>query len=148
MCPRSPGAGRPPPPGRFLWKFSSRSRWQRLPGDHLAETQGGATEIGGVVFNGEDACIAFAREHLTREVTYHCIPSHMFAMCMPLDDVIYKDDMQGDEMLAVRTSHNPMQSAVILLVHTTIPPILWGTKDSSLGRPSMTSMRLAPSTIG
>jgi len=96
------------------------------------ELKGGATEIGGVVFNGEDVCIAFARKHLTREVTYHCIPSHMFVMCMPLDEVIYKDDMQGDEMLAVWMSHNPMQLAVILLVHTTIPPILGGAKDSSL----------------
>ncbi len=96
------------------------------------ELKGGAIEIGGYVFNGEDACIAFAREHLTQELTYHCIPSLMFALCMPLDEVIYKGDMQGDEMHAVRTSHNPMQSAVILLVNTTIPPILEGPKDSSL----------------
>jgi hypothetical protein len=56
----------------------------------------------------------------------------MFAMCMPLDEVIYKDDMQGDKMHAVRMSRNPMQLAVILLVNTTIPPILEGAKDSSL----------------
>ena len=67
-----------------------------------------------------------------RELTYHCIPSLMFVMCMPSDEVIYKDDMQGDEMHAVRTSRNPMQSVVILLVNTTIPPILEGPKDSSL----------------
>ena len=96
------------------------------------ELKGGAIEIGGFVFNGEDACIAFARDHLTRELTYHCIPSLMFALCMPSDKVIYKDDMQGDKMHAVRTSRNPMQSAVILLVNTTIPPILEGPKDSSL----------------
>jgi hypothetical protein len=35
-------------------------------------------------------------------------------------------------MHAVLTSHNPMQSVVILLVNTTIPPILVGPKDSSL----------------
>jgi hypothetical protein len=56
----------------------------------------------------------------------------MFAMCMPSDEVIYKDDMQGDKMHAVRTACNPMQSAVILLVNTTIPPIVEGPKDSSL----------------
>ena len=56
----------------------------------------------------------------------------MFALCMPSDEVIYKDDMQGDEMHAVRTSQNPMQSAVILSVNTTIPPILEGPRDSSL----------------
>ena len=96
------------------------------------ELKGGAIEIGGIVFNGEDACIAFACEHLTRELTYHCIPSLMFALCMPSDEVIYKDDMQGDEMHVVQTSRNPMQSAFILLVNTTIPPILEGPKDSSL----------------
>ena len=56
----------------------------------------------------------------------------MIVMCMPSDEMIYKDDMQGDEMHAVRTSHNPMQSVVILLVNTTIPPILEGPKNSSL----------------
>jgi len=96
------------------------------------ELKGGAIEIGGIVFNGEDACIAFAREHLTRELTYHCIPSLMFVLCMPSNEVIYKDKMQGDEMHAVRSSRNSMQSAVILLVNTTIPPILEGPKDSSL----------------
>ncbi len=35
-------------------------------------------------------------------------------------------------MHAVQMLHNPMQSAVILLVNTTIPPILEGPKDSSL----------------
>ncbi len=46
------------------------------------ELKGGAIEIRGVIFNGEDACIGFTHEHLTRELTYHCIPSLMFAMCM------------------------------------------------------------------
>ncbi len=96
------------------------------------ELNGRAIKIGGFDFSGEDACIAFAHEHLTQELTYHCIPSLMFAMCMPLDEVIYKDDMQGDEMHAVWTSHNPIKLAVILLVNTTIPPILEGPKDSSL----------------
>jgi hypothetical protein len=56
----------------------------------------------------------------------------MFAMCMPSDEVIYKDNMQGDEMHAVQTLRNPMQLVLILLVNTTIPPILEGPKDSSL----------------
>jgi hypothetical protein len=51
---------------------------------------------------------------------------------MPSDEVIYKDNLQGGKMHAVQTSHNPMQSAVILLVNTIIPPILEGPKDSSL----------------
>ena len=69
---------------------------------------------------------------MTRELTYHCIPSLMFALCMPSDEFIYKDDMQGGEMHAVRMSRNPMQLAVILSVNTTIPPILEGPRDSSL----------------
>jgi hypothetical protein len=52
------------------------------------ELKGGAIKVGGFNFNGEDACIAFAREHLTQELTYHCIPSLMFAICMPSDEVI------------------------------------------------------------
>jgi hypothetical protein len=83
-------------------------------------------------FNGEDACIAFTYKHLTRELTYHCIPSLVFAMYMPPDKVIYKNNMQGDKMHAVWTSRNPMQLGVILSVNTTIPPILEGPKDSSL----------------
>jgi hypothetical protein len=45
------------------------------------------------MFNGEDSCVAFARAYMTNELNYHCIPSLMFAMCMPSDEVIYKRDM-------------------------------------------------------
>jgi len=88
------------------------------------ELKVGAIKIGGVIFNGENACIAFAREHLVRELTCHCNPSLVFVMRMPSDEVINKDDMQGEEMHAVRRSRNPMQLEVILLVNTTMPPIL------------------------
>jgi hypothetical protein len=46
--------------------------WQKL--------KGGAIKVGGFNFNGEDQCLAFAQKHLTRELTYHCIPSFMFVM--------------------------------------------------------------------
>ena len=82
---------------------SLASIWQDL--------KGGAIEIGGVVFYGKDACMAFACTHMTREPTFHCIPSLMFAMCMPSDKVIYKSNMQGDEIHMAGTSQNPMQSA-------------------------------------
>jgi hypothetical protein len=94
------------------------------------DLKGGAVEIGGFIFYGKDACMAFACTHMTREPTYHCIPSLMFAMCMPSDEVIYKRDMQGDEIHMARTSQNPMQSAVILSVNSTISAILEGPKDS------------------
>jgi hypothetical protein len=53
----------------------------------------------------------------------------MFAMCIPSDEVIYKSNIQGDEIHMARTSRNPMQLAVILLVNLTIPAILEGPKD-------------------
>ncbi len=70
--------------------------------------------------------MAFARAHMTNKMTYHCVPSLMFAMCMLSDSVIYKSNMQGDEVHMARTSRNPMQSAVILSVNSTIPE---GPKD-------------------
>ncbi len=94
------------------------------------EIKGGTIVIRGITFKGEDACIAFAREHMKRDLTYHCILSMMFAMCMPSDEVIFKGDMQSDKIHMARTSRNPMQSAVILLVNTIIPAILEGPKDS------------------
>ncbi len=52
------------------------------------------------MFDSEDVCTVFAREYMTRELTYHHIPSLMFAMCMPSDEVIIKSDMQGDKIHA------------------------------------------------
>ncbi len=93
------------------------------------ELKGCGIELGGFAFDGEDASIAFAREHLTTDPTYYCILSFMFALCVPSDKVIYKSDMQGDRIHAVWMAGNPMQLAVILSVNTIIPPILEGLKD-------------------
>jgi hypothetical protein len=93
------------------------------------DLKGGAIKIGGFMFDGEDACVAFARAHMMNKMTYHCVLSLMFVMCMPSDSVIYKSNMQGDEVHMARTSRNPMQSAVILSVNSTIPAILEGPKD-------------------
>jgi hypothetical protein len=62
---------------------------------------------------------------MTREPTYQCIPSLIYAMCMPTEDVVYKSDMQGDKIHQSRTAHNPMQSAVIL----SVPAIMESPKD-------------------
>ena len=94
------------------------------------ELKGGGITLGGVKFDGKDACIAFAREHLTGDLTYHCIPSLMYALCMPSKEVVYKSNMMSDEIHAARTACNPMQSAVVLSVNTIIPPVLEGKKDS------------------
>jgi hypothetical protein len=66
---------------------------------------------------------------MTREPTYQCIPSLIYAMCMPTEEVVYKSDMQGDKIHQSRTACNPMQSAVILSVNSTIPAIMEGPKD-------------------
>ena len=42
------------------------------------ELKGGGIMLGGVEFDGKDACIAFAWEHLTGDFTYHCIPSFLY----------------------------------------------------------------------
>ena len=52
------------------------------------ELKRGAIKVGGIVVNGKDVCIAFAWEQLPRELVYHCIPSLLYAMCMPLDEVV------------------------------------------------------------
>jgi hypothetical protein len=78
------------------------------------ELKGGGVTLGGHVFNGKDACVAFAREHLSGNLTYHCIPSLMYALCMPSDKVVYKNNMQGDKIHATCTSGNPMQLDVVL----------------------------------
>ena len=93
------------------------------------ELKGGAIEIAGIAFEGQDACILFARENMTREATYQCVPSLIYAMCMPTEEVVYKSDMQGDEIHQSRTARNPMQSAVILSVNSTIPAVMEGPKD-------------------
>ena len=64
------------------------------------EIKGGGITLGGIEFDGKDACIAFAREHLTGDLTYHCIPSLMYALCMTSEEVVYKSDMQSDEIHA------------------------------------------------
>jgi hypothetical protein len=66
---------------------------------------------------------------MTREPTYQCIPSLIYAMCMSTEEVVYKSDMQGNEIHQACTTRNPMQSAVILLVNSTIPAIIEGPKD-------------------
>lgn len=69
------------------------------------ELKGGGIEVGSIVFEGEDACIAFAREHLSMLPTYDCIPSILDAMCMSSGEVVFKADMQGDEIHELRTGH-------------------------------------------
>ena len=97
------------------------------------ELKGGGITLGGVEFDGRDACIAFAREHLIGDLTYHCIPSLMYALCMTSEEVVYKSDMHSNEIHAARTARNPMQSAVVLSVNTIIPPDVGGQAGRQQG---------------
>ena len=67
--------------------------------------------------------------HVSGDLTYHCTPSLMCALCMPSKEVVYKSDIQGDKIHATHTPCNPMQLAVVLSANTIIPPILEGLKD-------------------
>jgi hypothetical protein len=93
------------------------------------ELKGGTIEIAEFAFEGQDACILFACKNMTREATYQWVPSLIYAMCMPTEEVVYKSDMQGDKIHQSRTTRNPMQSAVILSVNSTIPTVMEGPKD-------------------
>ena len=53
----------------------------------------------------------------------------MCALCMTSEEVVYKSDLQRDEIHAAQTGRNPMQSAVVLSVTTIIPPVLEGKQD-------------------
>ena len=114
------------PPAEFLMLKASQ---EHAIASIYQELKGGGVTLGGHLFNGKDGCVAFAREHLSTDLIYHCIPSLMFALCMPSDKVVYKSDMQGDEIHATCMLCNPMQSAVVLSVNTIILPILEGLKD-------------------
>ena len=87
------------------------------------------TLMGGVGFDGKETCIVFAWEHFTGDLTYHCIPSLVYALCMTSEEVVYKSDMQRKEIHVAQTACNPMQSAVVLSVNDIIPPVLEGKKD-------------------
>ena len=67
------------------------------------DLKGGAIMVGEGTFDGEEACVAFARAQMPREQTYHCVPSLIYAICMPFDEVIYKSDMQRDGTHMART---------------------------------------------
>ena len=60
---------------------------------------------------------------------YYCIPLLMDALCMSSEEVVYKSDMQSDEIHPTRMPRNPMQMDVVLSMNTIIPPILEGLKD-------------------
>ncbi len=91
--------------------------------------------IGEVSFHGLDSCIAWARLHMPT-ASYQCIPSMFYGLCLIRDTaVVYKQDLQDDDIQAQRVQRSPMQSAVIEAVQTAVPSVLEGPKTTTLKDP-------------
>ena len=97
------------------------------------DMKGGGIEMGATVFGNCDDCIQWARENLPPAYVYQVFPSLTYGMCLQTGEVITKEEMQADEVHAERTKRSPMNSAVVLSVTTTIPPVLGGGKRDGSG---------------
>ncbi len=92
------------------------------------EMKGGGITIGGVVFAGREAAMDWARIHLPPN-TYQCIGGMVYAMCLISEVVVHQEDMMKREEHGERVKRTPMQSAQVLSVHTSYPPVLDGAKS-------------------
>ena len=97
------------------------------------DMKGGGIEMGPTVFANCEDCIQWAREYLPQEYVCHVFPSLTYGLCLQTGEVITKEEMQADEVHAERTKRTPMNSAVVLSVTTTIPPVLGGGKRDGSG---------------
>jgi hypothetical protein len=61
--------------------------------------------------------------------TYQCIGGMVYAMCLISKAVVHQEDMMKREEHGERVKRTPMQSAQVLLVHTSYPPVLDGAKS-------------------
>ena len=89
--------------------------------------KGGGIKIGGVNFSGKEAALDWARLHLPPG-TYQCIGRMVYAMCLISEAVVHQEDMMKREEHGERVKRTFMQSAQVLLVHTSYPPVLDGAK--------------------
>jgi hypothetical protein len=96
--------------------------------------KGAPIKFGGHTFPGLDSCVAWARLHMP-EATYQCIPGMFYGLCLIREAVVYRQDMQEDDIQAHCVQRSPMQSAVVESVNTAIPSILEGPKTSVLKDP-------------
>jgi hypothetical protein len=92
------------------------------------EMKGGGITVGGVVFAGRKAAMDWARIHLPPN-TYQCIGGMVYAMCLISEAVVHQEDMMKREDHGERVKRTPMQSAQVLSVHTSYPPVLDGAKS-------------------
>ncbi len=70
----------------------------------------------------------WARIHLPPN-TYQCIAGMIFAMCLISEVVVHQEDMMKREEHGERVKRTFMQSAQVLSVHTSYPPVLDGVKS-------------------
>lgn len=91
------------------------------------ELKGGGIKVGGVTFSGRAAAMDWARIHLPVN-TYQCIGGMIYAMCLISEAVIHQDDMMKREEHGERVKRTFMQSAQVLSVHTSYPPVLDGSR--------------------
>ena len=92
------------------------------------EMKGGGITVGGVAFSGREAAMDWARIHLPPN-TYQCIGGMVYAMCLISEAVVHQEDMMKREEHGERVKRTPMQSAQVLSVHTSYPPVLDGAKS-------------------
>jgi hypothetical protein len=92
------------------------------------EMKGGGITIGGVAFAGRASAMDWARIHLPPN-TYQCIGGMVYAMCLISEAVVHQEDMMKREEHGERVKRTPMQSAQVLSVHTSYPPVLDGAKS-------------------
>ncbi len=98
------------------------------------EMKGAPLEFGDVSFQGLDSCIAWARTHMP-VVTYQCILGMFYGLCLIRETVLYKKDMQDDNIQANWVKWSPMQSVVVESVNTAVPSIMEGPKTNALKDP-------------
>ena len=91
------------------------------------EMKGGGITVGGVVFSGQEAAMDWARIHLPPN-TYQCIGGMNYAMCLISEAVVHQEDMMKREEHGERVKRTFMQSAQVLSVHSSYPPVLDGAK--------------------
>ncbi len=103
------------------FKSYAKSVYGRLDSIHQ-EMKGGGIKVGGVTFLGQDASMDWARIHLPPN-TYQCIAGMIFAMCLIPKAVVHQEDMMKREEHGERAKRTFMQSAQVLSVHTSYPPV-------------------------
>jgi hypothetical protein len=79
-------------------------------------------------FSRQEAAMDWVRIHLPPN-TYQCIGGMVYAMCLISEAVVHQEDMMKRKEHGERVKRTFMQSAQVLLVHTSYPPVSDGVKS-------------------